>query len=238
MHLLYVDESGSTTNPAQNFFVLAGVAIFEKRTHWEEERLNKIAATFSPEDPYAMEFHGSVMRSGREEWRPFDFASRHQAIIDCLKCIANSNNTIRLFATIIERGTPGINDPIKYSFEQLASRFDMYLSRLHNQGDSQRGIAIFDNSTTEKSIQNLARTFKHDGHTFGKIRNFAEVPLFLDSKASRMIQLADLVAYSIYRHFQSDDSTYFNIIKDCFDSHGGVRHGLHIRRAPTSDLPG
>lgn len=237
MHLLYVDESGSPGDPQQNFFVLSGVCIFERQTHWVEQQLNEIVARFNPDDPYALELHGSPMRGGKSEWKYFQKDDRIQAIKDCLSIIANSKQKIRLFAAVIERGANLGDDPIATCFEQIASRFDMYLRRLHSQGNSQRGIAIFDNSSTEKSIQNLARTFKNDGHTWGKITNFAEVPLFLDSKASRMIQLADLVAFAIYRHYQASDSQYYEIIKDCFDSYGGTVHGLYVRRMPNAVRP-
>lgn len=55
---------------------------------------------------------------------------------------------------------------------------------------------IFDKSTYEETIQNLATDFRTVGHQWNVIANLAEVPLFLDSKASRLIQLADLVAYA------------------------------------------
>ncbi len=42
MHLFYVDESGSVTDPAQKHFVLAGVAVFERKTHWIEQKLNEV----------------------------------------------------------------------------------------------------------------------------------------------------------------------------------------------------
>ncbi|MGN6231165.1 MAG: DUF3800 domain-containing protein [Trinickia sp.] len=45
------------------------------------------------------------------------------------------------------------------------------------------------------------------------MRNLAEVPLFLDSKASRLIQMADIVAYWIFRYFQSGDSRGFEVIR-------------------------
>ena len=32
------------------------------------------------------------------------------------------------------------DDPVEVAFEQLASRFDYYLVRLHKKGDTQRGI--------------------------------------------------------------------------------------------------
>lgn len=83
---------------------------------------------------------------------------------------------------------------------------------------------------------NLPRNnvFKYEGHTWGKTSNYAEVPVFLDSKASRLIQLADLVAYAIFRKYEACDDSFFNEIRHCFDSEGGVNHGLYIRE-PKSD---
>lgn len=234
MYLMYVDESGSTTDPNQKFFVLSGIAVFERNTHWIENDMNSIAARFSLslEDTYDFELHGSPMRSGKSEWRNFPYLQRNQAILDCLELI--KKHKLKIFASVIEQGYSSGTDTITECFEQISSRFDMYLSRLHSQGNTQRGITIFDKSSTEKSIQALARTFKNSGHTYGKLRNFSEVPLFLDSKSSRLIQLADLVSYAIYRHYEHNDSAYFDIIKDCFDSHNGKIHGLYLRKSNDS----
>lgn len=229
VHLLYVDESGSTTDPSQSFFVLSGISVHEKKTHWVEEAMNSIAKRFNSEDPYALEMHGSPMRSGKSEWRGFDYATRVTAMKDCLSIIAESKGQIRIFASITKQGVGDGSDTVSDSFAQIASRFDMYLARLHAQGNTQRGIAIFDKSSTEKSIQQLARDFKNTGHQFGRIRNFSEVPLFLDSKASRLIQLADLVAYAIFRKYEANDSTYYDVISGCFDNYRGTTHGLHIK---------
>lgn len=87
---------------------------------------------------------------------------------------------------------------------------------------------LFDESSTEQRLQTLARDFKRQGHTFGKLRNFAEVPVFLDSRATRLIQLADIIAFAIFRHYEAQDSQYFEIIKNCFDQEGGTIHGLKV----------
>jgi len=57
------------------------------------------------------------------------------------------------------------------------------------------------------------------------VRNLSEVPMFNDSRASRLVQLADLVAYSVYRHHKHGDGQFFDIISDRFDKHDGVVHG-------------
>ncbi|MHC5829162.1 MAG: DUF3800 domain-containing protein, partial [Nostoc sp.] len=110
------------------------------------------------------------------------------------------------------------------------SRFDRYLIRQHKNDNTQRGIIIFDKSTYETTIQSLATDFRTIGYSWGVIRNFSEVPLFLDSKASTLIQLADLLAYAIFRHFEKGDSRFFSIIQSRFDSEGGIVHGLHIQQ--------
>lgn len=170
------------------------------------------------------------MRSGREGWKAHPLAERLKAIEDSLAdgVAANFPTNVRLFGAVIKKmELPGA-DPVEHAFEQIANRFDLFLRRLYTKyRDPQRGVIIFDKSTTEKRIQTLARDFKYNGHTWGKTRNYAEVPVFLDSKASRLIQLADLVAFSIYRHYAQGDDTFYKRIRHCFDSEGGVIHGLY-----------
>lgn len=123
-------------------------------------------------------------------------------------------------------------DPIEHAFEQLSSRFDLFLKRIYaKHQEAQRGIILFDKSSTEQRIQTLSREFKYSGHTWGKTKNIAEVPVFLDSKASRLIQLADLVAFALYRFYEHNDNSFYDIIKYCFDREGGVEHGLYVKAA-------
>ncbi|UMR31202.1 DUF3800 domain-containing protein [Massilia sp. MB5] len=69
MHLLYVDESGSIGDASQRYFVLAGVSVFERTTHWIELALDDIAIRIDSSSPNNLEFHGSPMRSGKGIWR-------------------------------------------------------------------------------------------------------------------------------------------------------------------------
>lgn len=229
MYLLYADESGTTHDSSQKYFVLAGFCVFERQGYWIESQLDKIAARFDPADSRSIELHGSPMFTGRSSWRRYPKQDRHQAIKDALQVFVQSHPTNRLFASVVNKSSISPKDPIELTFEQLASRFDKYLIRLHRSGDTQRGIIIFDKSTYESTIQSLATDFRTIGYTWDLIRNFAEVPLFLDSKASRLIQLADLIAYSIFRYYEKEDDTFYSIIQSKFDAEGGITHGLHFQ---------
>ncbi len=232
MHLLYADESGTLTDPNQRHFVLAGISVFEREPHWIEQELNKIAARFDSKQPHSIELHGSPMRTGRKGWDPYPKADREQAILDALKCEVSDRNPryTRLFGAVLEKQNFAGEDIARVAFEQLSSRFDHFLGRLHNlKNDTQRGLILFDKSSTEQRIQTLAREFKYAGHSFGVTRNYAEVPVFADSRASWLIQLADLIAYALFRHFEHGDSKYFQVIERRFDAEGGVVHGLYKR---------
>jgi Protein of unknown function (DUF3800) len=226
MYLLYADESGTTSDPTQIFFVLAGLCIFETQGHQMAKELDKIAARFNPGEPSRVELHGSPMLNGRDFWRQFKLPDRIQAIKDSLEILAKSHPSTRVFACVVRKSLISPKDPVEFCFEQLSSRFDYYLRRLHRRNNPQRGIIIFDKSTVEATIQNLATDFKTVGHSWDIIRNLAELPLFIDSRASRLIQLADLVAYSVFRNYERKDPQFFSIFTNRLDRSEGQIHGL------------
>ena len=133
----------------------------------------------------------------------------------------------RLFGVVVDKQALSPEDPVGYAFEQLCNRFDLFLKRLYARGDAQRGLIILDKSTQETRLQSLASEFKVDGHRWGVMRNLAEVPLFVYSRATRLIQYADLVAYALWRKFEKQDSEFFNLISSFFDREGSTVHGLH-----------
>jgi hypothetical protein len=178
MHLLYADDSGAVADSRQKFFVLGGLSVFERQPHWIGTGLEKIAEQFNPADPASVELHGAPMLNGTGIWRRFPKEMRVQAINDCLNLFVRSTSENRLFAVVVEKSAISPEDPVKCAFEQLCSRFDQFLGRLHKKGDTQRGLIIFDKSTQESTIQQLARDFRTVGHSFGQVRNLAEVPVF------------------------------------------------------------
>jgi hypothetical protein len=137
------------------------------------------------------------MHSGHKAWRGIPQNIRENIMMEVLTLIS-LDRSIRLFASVIAKSATSNIDIFGDLFTQVASRFDMFLGRMYKHDKNpQRGIAIFDKSTSELTIQRLSHVFTTTGHQWGKrLNNFAEVPLFLDSKMSRSIQMADLIAYS------------------------------------------
>ncbi|WP_081577014.1 DUF3800 domain-containing protein, partial [Acidithiobacillus thiooxidans] len=155
MHLLYLDESGSVPDKTQQFFILAGVSVFERKAHWVENELNGVAKRFSSEDPYQIELHGSPMRSGRDGWNSHPLSERLQAIKDSLQFgVKNHSRGVVLFGAVIRKSALVGDDVVTHAFEQISSRFDCFLRRQYlKYNDPQRGLILFDKSSTEQRIQ-------------------------------------------------------------------------------------
>jgi len=101
----------------------------------------------------------------------------------------------------------------------------------HNRAsdEAQRGLMILDESTKETTLQRLAIDFRTTGHSYGILRNLVEVPLFVDSRATRLVQLADLVAYATFRFVERNDCRFFDVFKHRFHTVSGIVHGLEIK---------
>ena len=42
MHLVYLDDAGSASNPNEQYLVLGGVSVFEAQPHWVTRELDKL----------------------------------------------------------------------------------------------------------------------------------------------------------------------------------------------------
>lgn len=233
MHLLYLDDSGSVSDKIDRYVVLAGFCVNEKQTHWIDKGMNDLVRPFAGDDVYAWEFHGTDMRDkGRKIWRTIPYDQRKEVLVSALSLITEKK--LRLFAAVIDKSSCEEGEDLtKMLFEQTTSRFDHFLSRINAQkrrSIKEKGILIVDRAKKELEIQRFALDFKHRGYTWGKLKNMAEVPLFLDSRSSRLIQLADLVAFSIYRFFEHGDAECYDIIRNHFDSVRGRCHGLWVKQ--------
>lgn len=165
------------------------------------------------------------MFQGAGMWRTFPREMRIAAINDALSSIPRQ---ARLFGVVVEKAVLTTVNPVEYAFEQLCNRFDRFLHRRFLRHDVQRGIIIFDKTSYETTLQGLTANFRTLGHRWGVVRNLAEVPLFIDSRASRLVQLADLISYALYRKYEAGDDRFLAPIQRRFDGEALAVHGLHV----------
>ncbi|MCA9948604.1 MAG: DUF3800 domain-containing protein [Anaerolineales bacterium] len=227
MYLLYLDDSGSVANVNEKYFVLGGVCVPENSTRWLSYELEKLAQEINPENPRDVEFHASEIFGGRGKiWEQFNRQQRIEIIRRVLLVLENAYSSIVTFACAVHKESFPNTDPVMTAFEDLSSRFNLYLRNVTSEY-SHKGLIVLDKSSYETSLQNLSFQFKEQGDQWGSFqKSIIEVPLFVNSRASRVIQLADHIAYAVFRRYNAEDLTYFNCIEGRFDQREGKMHGL------------
>ena len=222
MYLLYVDESGNPDGQEDRHFVLGGIAVFERQVYWTNSAVDALQVTLFP--IAQVEFHAQAITAHKEEpWHSLPSESRTKTLQDLCRIISGEQKVV-LFGIAVERSLT--TEPFARAFEELCSRFDLFLKRLYAQGDKQRGLIIFDETRYESRIQALLSDYRRTGTRFGKVHNFADVPFCADSRSTRLLQLADLVAYAVYRRYERSNTWLFDQLINTFDSDNGIIHGL------------
>lgn len=226
MYLLYADDSGVASDPNVQYSVLAGFVTSETQTFWIQKAVDDIMLKHLGQAD--LELHASPIRSGRGIWRSVTKEKRNAILIESLEYIKNNYpRQFILFGAVVDNVRHNVNEEL---FSQITSRFNMFLRRkfLKNE-EPARGLCIFDKTKLENKYQNWSKIYQSLGNRWNqKLNNFAELPLFLDSTMSRSIQLADLIAFALFRNYEYNDDTYFSIIKDCFDRDKSQVHGLYV----------
>lgn len=232
MYILYLDDSGSVGNANEEYFVLGGICVPEISVRWLANQVDRIACEIAPTAPESVELHAAEIFGGRRSyWAGISNKSHRIALIKrVLRVLDNANPDIVAFACAIHKPSYAGKDPVQMAFEDLSNRFDLFLKRKATSPDvTPKGIIVLDKSSYETNLQALAASVRREGNRWGSyVRNICEVPMFVDSAASRNIQLADHIAYAVFRRYNANDLNYFDCIENRFDQdpQTGVIHGL------------
>ena len=110
-----------------------------------------------------------------------------------------------------------------HAFEQVVTRFHTFLGRK----SIDLGMLVQDqNDTAGVRLTRLARRYHATGTRYSAVSRLVETPLFVDSKLTSMVQLADLGAYAVRRFFEKNETDLFDRIYARFDRSAGKLVGL------------
>ncbi len=211
MHILYLDESG--THSEASYFVLAGLAVFEREIHWFTQDMEKLQRDYFPGETEPVFFHARLLRVTQEKslpepWNQLDGKQRRE-LKDKVFGIIRERRAV-LFGCAIEKTYADLRqeDPYERAFEDLVSRFDLYLSRMNYRAseenrEEQRGLLVVAQSSFEKTLSLLARRLQQSGTRWRSIHNITDIPLFAPAKDSRLLQYADFCSNAIYGRYNS-----------------------------------
>ncbi len=235
---MYVDESGTPGSLEMDYFVLAGIAVFERSMLGLSRALDSIQERYLPHETSTIEFHASEIRSPRKDtyWRknniPKDILE--QILQDIGGAIGNPNflTWVKLFGVAIQQKQFGFDGTKIYerALSELCMRFDTFLTNESVRTNQQQyGMLIFDESHLQTETRNLMKMYRLNQHEFVTTGRIAEVPFFATSKESRLLQAADYVAYALFRFYKYKDGSCFDQVIQAFHQDNSVIHGLkHI----------
>jgi hypothetical protein len=233
MWILYLDESGTHGDAAH--LVVGGVAVFERSTHWLKREVEEaLASALGPNpavEPCALCLHASRLHVGGDDKveAPYDRLSpvQRRAVLDRVYATLAASKHGVFFATVVDKDYCGTRDPYEVAFEDLISRFDLFLVRRHTQqGDSQRGMVVVAESNYRERIESLGSRILAAGTQWSRTKNLAEIPLFTPARNSRLLQLSDLVSNAVFGSYEKGLARHFNLLLPRFDREGDRLHGL------------
>jgi hypothetical protein len=176
--------------------------------------------------------HNQAKKSYRHtaEYIHLTRAERTQLISEIARCISGWDFAV-VFAEAIDKlhfdATRAGRTISEQAFEQLVSRFEQFLK--WDAPSETHGVLVHDNNqTVAKKHTELMRHFHAEGTLWAKIERLAETPLFVDSKLTRLVQIADLCSYALRRYLENGEDALLDPVMTRAHRYNkkavGVRH--------------
>ena len=218
--------------------MLAGIAIQEQDVWHLQGRLERSLRSKLPQglDPDDFELHATEIKSPnrrgtRSNWAQIPVATRFDVLRATFGVLTNfvcqdQKFPCSLFAAVVDRA---YKDREPRAYEEVLHKFDEMLTRQANVagGTHQRGMVIHDRRIIEKDVQGWVSTWRHIAGRIGRLTHIVDVPLFSDSRASRLIQAADFISWGLNRSYgDAKDDKWIKPLWGRFDAADGIMHGL------------
>jgi hypothetical protein len=222
MYVLALDESG--THWGAEVLIIAGIAAHEADVRPLERALHAVLTKHLGGlglDAHKHELHAKELKTPTRakpatanhgptkdsEWLTVDPAVRLAVLTGAYATIASHVPAdpafpIRLFGAVVDRRHKQFLTARQYAYDHVLHRFDEMLLRVNKEQPTvQRGIVIHDaNSEQERSVQDMAHIWARTGPG---LRNLVQVPIFTDSRASRLVQASDFVSWALWRYYSN-----------------------------------
>ena len=248
MYLLFVDESG--THAGSHAFVLGALAIHEDDAPRLQRELDDVVVEHLGRLPVNLEeyeLHAGEMRNAKKPkeasagrasiWASLPRTQR-LALLDASYALirdfvpSDVAQSPALFGVVVDPAFHAAESPIEreqFAYEVLLNKFDVMLKDVRLRARKpNRGLVIHDRRVVaEQDIQAWTTEWRASAGKVGQLMNLADVPLFTDSRATRLLQVVDLVSYSLYRRYnpEAPDDQYLKLIWDRFHRVADKLHG-------------
>lgn len=251
MYILFLDESG--TPPAsvqaakgQKYFVIGGLTIPAAEWKSVAAKLHGLKTRNKLHGELKWRFFAPGNDDEANPMREMEFAQRDQIRKEALG-IVTSVKSIKVIAAVASIpaafAIPSIesaDDLYRLTYKTLTERFQYYLQDLRRQtGSEQYGIIVCDHRGPDNDRALRAhhqQLIAGPGVYTSRYPNFIETIFFAPSHMSTGLQLADIVAGSIWRKYERGDDRAYALLEDAIrKSPSGSVDGFGIIKVPKRD---
>ena len=245
MYFLYVDGSGQTTikRSKQNngLYILGGVIVHEKDWKPVEEKLVEVKQELLPElDPGEWELHAFDIWNSKgffaKEELNVNLTKKQEIFSKIVDFICKSDVTLVNVIIFKDRMRDKYMSPLpmKYSWIFMTERFEHFLNK--KPPTTNNGLIFMDSSqkTPESEIKDVIWNLVRNGSPWQNISHVIEDPIFTRSHLRNLIQLADMVAYIVHRHYKGDlrFKGWFKSLECKMYHHNGNTYGFGLKEFP------
>lgn len=225
MHLLFIDESGSLSpmekHKPEDKFVLGGIIISEDTWFKIDADLKALKRRYTIEKEIKWRYFYQN-KDKQTSVSHLNEGQKEQLRTGIFSIIAKYKS-IKIISVIADVGLcyqrshiNSDNDLYWFAYKRLIERLQYYLQDLSREaGSKMNGIAICDHRERrqDKRLQDMHYKMMHgqEEHT-SSFANILEGLFIVPSHFSTGIQLADMVAGSIYRWFAKNDDRFYSQI--------------------------
>lgn len=260
MYFFYFDESGSRDpsvgtpeKPKNHLYVLLAVGMYEGQWHHFERAIANTKLELADYlrrarkgefDLASCEVKSNWIRNPKERAQksPFldalDDADRER-LVATFFAQPKERNAVVMSAVIDKRH---LQDHVthetlhKKAYEFLLERIEHFMSEYHPK---HRALIVMDDTSKElnQAVAMKHAYFQRAGNQNTRFKHIVEYPFFSRSELSNGVQLADLLAYNIYRTFRDEnfDYDYYQLMLPHFYTRksGMILDGLKVWPEPS-----
>jgi hypothetical protein len=210
---------------------MGAVAVHEGQVSDLSKELDKIQRRYFPGIKIPIALHATDIYQAKGPFHDLKPDQRQTLMLDVYRLIGEQHfPNFVAFATVLHiSALPKEDIALDMVFADMSDRFNLFLKRHYRRGHPTKGLLIIDQTHTQQ-YRELLRKYHSDGTRYGNLENIVDIPYFASINDTRLLQLADFLAYSVFRYYERNDRKYFDIVLPRFDRRGpneppdGLKH--------------
>jgi Protein of unknown function (DUF3800) len=252
MRLCFVDESGTPAKPDADrpqFFVIGAVIIPEERWHGVAGKLQGLKARLHYRGELKWRFFAPANKDAQNPMRDWTQEAKNEFRTEVFS-ILTSDRSIMIIAGVCQAAVAYAlsnvnqqNDIYFRTYKVVTERFQYFLQDVtRTSGRNTYGIIVADHRGRgdDQKLRLQHKRLVEEDHAFtSTYTNLVEGLFLAPSHMSVGIQMADMVGGAIWRRFEHDDATWFDVIRPSIrQSRFGQVDGYGIARFPKAGWSG